>query len=141
MQVTLSTRGQRLTIQNSSRSCLTSLVSSVSSITGTQFCQLQEPSFSSFADYRKPVSSVLFRPFRFVDYKKPVSSVSFRQSRFVDYKKPVSFRQLRFVSSITEKPLINALNKYKKSSSIYVNTFIFLCYTICLQLQVVNVHL
>ena len=70
-----------------------SLVSSVLSITGTQFRQfrrLQEP---SFIDYRKPVSSVLFRQFRFVDHIyagnqfRFVSFVLFRQLRFVDYRK------------------------------------------------------
>ena len=69
MLVTLSTLCQRLRIRNSSRSRLMSLVSSVSSITGTQFRQfrrLQQPSFVSLVYYRKPVSSVSFRQFRFV---------------------------------------------------------------------------
>ena len=70
-----------------------SLVSSVSSITGTQFHQfrlLREPSFVSLVDYRKPVLSVSFRltvSFRRLQETSFVSFVSFRQFRIVSFRR------------------------------------------------------
>ena len=70
----------------------------VSSITGTKFRRLQEP---SFVDYRKPVSSITENQCCSVNFVSLITGNRFRQFRFVIYVSFHQFRQLRFVSFVS----------------------------------------
>ena len=84
----------------------------VSSITGTKFRRLQEP---SFVDYRKPVSSITGNQCCSVNFVSLITGNQFRQFRFVSFVSFHQFRQLRFVSFVS-------FFEYKKPIWCYIAT-------------------